>query len=43
VERFRKQLVLASTTIVLVIVLGAATGIVALRSSVSAQAEARFS
>jgi signal transduction histidine kinase len=41
VERFRKQLVLASTTIVLVIVLGAVTGIVALRSSVSAQAEAR--
>jgi signal transduction histidine kinase len=41
VERFRKQLVLASTTIVLVIALGAVTGIVALRSSVSAQAEAR--
>jgi signal transduction histidine kinase len=41
VEQFRKQLVLASTTIVLVIVLGAITGIVALRSSVSAQGQAR--
>lgn len=40
-ERFRKQLILASITIVLVMVLSAVTGIVALRSSVAAQTEAR--